>query len=75
MKKIGDKFKPLSREEAKQVLGGVRDPHDPICPAGTHEYVCAQSNPGQSGIGGGQITYLRYCVPDTQPNPPCGGLN
>lgn len=75
MTMLNKKFKPLSREEAKKVLGGVRDPNDPLCPMGTHEYICAQSNNLQSGIGGGQITYLRYCVQDGQPNPPCGGLS
>jgi len=62
----------LTREEAKRVLGGVRNPADD-CPSGTHEYTCVTSAPGESGIGGGQLIYLHYCVQDGQPNPPCSG--
>jgi hypothetical protein len=66
--------KKLSRDEAKNVLGGLRNPADD-CPGGTHEYTCVMSAPGESGIGGGQVLYLKYCVPDGQQNPPCSGLN
>lgn len=69
---LNKKYKPLSREEAKIVLGGYRNPDDD-CPVGTHEYICVQSVPGHSGIGGGDLLYLRYCVQDGQANPPCEG--
>ncbi|MFD0794340.1 hypothetical protein ACFQZX_11990 [Mucilaginibacter litoreus] len=63
--------KRLTREEARNVLGGVRNPDDD-CPAGTHEYICVTTAPGgQSGLD--DLIYLRYCVQDGQPNPPCSG--
>ncbi|GGH04176.1 hypothetical protein [Mucilaginibacter phyllosphaerae] len=62
----------LSREEAKKVLGGLRDVNAD-CPGGTHEFICVTSAPGESGVGSGQLIRTRYCVPDTEPNPPCSG--
>lgn len=55
----------LSREEAKRVLGGLRDVNAD-CPGGTHEFICVTG-----GTGLDNLIYIRYCVPDTEQNPPC----
>jgi hypothetical protein len=63
MKNFQDK--KLSRDEAKNVLGGVRNPADD-CPPGTYEYTCV--------ITGGDLshlTYVKYCIPNGQPTPGC----
>ncbi|MFD0794341.1 hypothetical protein ACFQZX_11995 [Mucilaginibacter litoreus] len=63
MKEFRNKFKQLSREEAKAVLGGVRDPNSPPeqCPSGTHKFTCLYGT-----------DRIEYCVDDNVGNPDCG---
>lgn len=54
------KKKALTKEEAKMVLGGVRDPNSPSCPDGAHIFTCYYGT-----------DRIEYCVQAGATDPTC----
>ena len=63
MKQLKDyKRNLLTREEARKVLGGLRDVNAPTdeCPDGTHKFTCYYGT-----------NHTTYCVNNAIPDPDC----